>query len=75
MLQPTTAAASTSAGSAHDLHLVLDQHSARISQATMAGMATHPGRFESVPAPRHGTRLNRVESASSKIARSFLCQR
>lgn len=47
-------------------------HSAHISKETMAYLATRPGRFEYVHTPKHGSWLNLVESAFSKMARSFL---
>jgi len=54
------------------IRVVLDNHSAHISRETMAWLATHPGRFEYVHTPKHGSWLNLVESAFSKMARSFL---
>jgi transposase len=54
------------------IRVVLDNHSAHISKETMAWLATHPGRFEYVHTPKHGSWLNLVESAFSKMARSFL---
>ncbi len=54
------------------IRIVLDNHSAHISKETMAWLATHPGRFEYVHTPKHGSWLNLVESAFSKMARSFL---
>jgi len=38
----------------------------------MAWLARHPGRFEYVHTPKHGSWLNLVESSFSKMARSFL---
>lgn len=38
----------------------------------MAWLANHPGRFEYVHTPKHGSWLNLVESAFSKMARTFL---
>jgi transposase len=38
----------------------------------MAYLASRPGRFEYVHTPKHGSWLNLVESAFSKMARSFL---
>ncbi len=40
----------------------------------MAWLATHPGRFEYVHTPKHGSWLNLVECAFSKMAHSFLRQ-
>lgn len=54
------------------IRVVLDNHSAHISRETMAYLATRPGRFEYVHTPKHGSWLNLVESAFSKMARSFL---
>lgn len=54
------------------IRLVLDNHSAHISKETMAYLASRPGRFEYVHTPKHGSWLNLVESAFSKMARSFL---
>jgi transposase len=54
------------------IRVVLDNHSAHISKETMAWLATHPGRFEYVHTPKHGSWLNLVESAFSKMARTFL---
>ena len=58
--------------SAAVIRVVLDNHSAHISKETMAYLATRPGRFEYVHTPKHGSWLNLVESAFSKMARSFL---
>lgn len=54
------------------IRIVLDNHSAHISKETRAWLAQHPGRFEYVHTPKHGSWLNLVESAFSKMARSFL---
>lgn len=54
------------------VRVVLDNHSAHISKETMAYLASRPGRFEYVHTPKHGSWLNLVESAFSKMARSFL---
>ena len=54
------------------IRVVLDNHSAHISKETMAWLACHPGRFEYVHTPKHGSWLNLVESSFSKMARSFL---
>lgn len=54
------------------IRVVLDNHSAHISKETMAYLASRPGRFEYVHTPKHGSWLNLVESAFSKMARSFL---
>ena len=54
------------------IRVVLDNHSAHTSKETMAYLASRPGRFEYVHTPKHGSWLNLVESAFSKMARSFL---
>ncbi len=56
------------------IRIALDNHSAHISRETMAWLATHPGRFEYVHTPKHGSWLNMVECAFSKMAHSFLRQ-
>jgi transposase len=38
----------------------------------MAYLATRPGRFAYVHTPKHGSWLNLIEMAFSKMARSFL---
>ncbi len=54
------------------IRVVLDNHSAHISKETMAYLATRPGRFEYIHTPKHGSWLNLVECAFSKMARTFL---
>jgi len=54
------------------IRVVLDNHSAHISRETMAYLATRPGRFEYVHTPKHGSWLNLIECAFSKMARTFL---
>jgi transposase len=54
------------------VRVVLDNHSAHISKETMAYLASRPGRFEYVHTPKHGSWLNLVECAFSKMARTFL---
>ena len=54
------------------IRIVLDNHSSHISKETMAYLATRPGRFEYVHTPKHGSWLNLIEMAFSKMARSFL---
>jgi len=54
------------------IRVVLDNHSAHISKETMAYLGTRPGRFEYVHTPKHGSWLNLVECAFSKMARTFL---
>ena len=54
------------------IRVVLDNHSAHISKETMAYLATRPGRFEYVHTPKHGSWLNLIECAFSKMSRTFL---
>jgi len=54
------------------IRVVLDNHSAHISKETMAYLCTRPGRFEYVHTPKHGSWLNLIECAFSKMARTFL---
>ena len=54
------------------IRVVLDNHSAHISRETMAYLATRPNRFVYVHTPKHGSWLNLVETAFSKMARTFL---
>ena len=54
------------------IRVVLDNHSAHISKETMAWLGTRPGRFEYVHTPKHGSWLNLIECAFSKMARTFL---
>lgn len=49
--------------------VVLDSHSAHISRETRAYLATRPGRFEYVHTPKHGSWLDLIECAFSKMAR------
>ena len=54
------------------IRVVLDNHSAHISKETMAYLSKRPGRFEYVHTPKHGSWLNLIECAFSKMARTFL---
>ena len=54
------------------LRIVLDNHSAHISKETMKYLASRPGRFVYVHTPKHGSWLNLIETAFSKMARTFL---
>ena len=54
------------------ISLVLDKHSAHISKETMAYLSSRPGRFEYVHTPRHGSWLNLIEAAFSRMAHTFL---
>jgi len=54
------------------VRIVLDNHSAHISKETMKYLASRPGRFVYVHTPKHGSWLNLIEMAFSKMARTFL---
>ncbi len=55
------------------IRLILDNHSAHISKATRAWLATQrAGRFNFVFTPKHGSWLNLIEGFFSKLARSVL---
>ena len=54
------------------IRVVLDNHSAHISKEAMAYPSERPGRFEYVHTPKHGSWLNLIECAFSKMARTFL---
>ncbi len=54
------------------IRVVLDNHAAHISKETMAYLGQRPGRFEYVHTPKHGSWLNLIECAFSKMARTFL---
>lgn len=54
------------------IRLVLDNHSSHISKETMSYLASRPNRFEYVHTPKHGSWLNLIEMAFSKMARTFL---
>src|SRR5712691_306366 len=54
------------------LRLVLDNHSAHLSQETQAYLATRPNRFKYVLTPTHGSWLNIAETLFGKMARTFL---
>lgn len=54
------------------VRIVLDNHSAHISKETMRYLASRPGRFVYVHTPKHGSWLNLVGMAFSKMARTFL---
>ncbi|MBE9534105.1 MAG: IS630 family transposase [Proteobacteria bacterium] len=54
------------------IRVVLDNHSAHISKETMKYLASRPGRFTYVHTPKHGSWLNLIETAFSKMARTFL---
>lgn len=54
------------------IRIVLDNHSAHTSKETRAYLVDHPGRFEFVFTPKHGSWLNMIESFFSKFSRVFL---
>ncbi|EFK09496.1 conserved hypothetical protein [delta proteobacterium NaphS2] len=54
------------------IRIILDNHSAHISKETMKYLASRPNRFVYVHTPKHGSWLNLIESAFSKMARTFL---
>jgi transposase len=54
------------------IRLLLDNHSAHTSKETRGWLSLHPGRFEFVFTPKHGSWLNIVETMFSKMARSML---
>lgn len=54
------------------IRIVLDNHSAHISKETMTFLKSRPGRFVYVHTPKHGSWLNLIETAFSKMVRTFL---
>ena len=56
------------------IRVILDNHSSHISKETMAYLATRPNRFVYVHTPKHGSWLNLIETAFSRMARTFLKQ-
>lgn len=54
------------------VRVVLDNHSSHVSKETMKYLASRPGRFVYVHTHKHGSWLNLIESAFSKMARTFL---
>jgi transposase len=56
------------------IRIILDNHSAHISQETRAYLATRPNRFRYVHTPKHGSWLNLVETLFGKMAHTFLKQ-
>ncbi len=54
------------------IRLVLDNHSAHISQETRGYLESVPQRFVFVFTPKHGSWLNLIENQFSKMARSML---
>jgi transposase len=54
------------------IRLVLDNHSAHISQETRNYLAQVPNRFEFIFTPTHGSWLNLIESFFGKMAKTML---
>ncbi len=54
------------------VRVVLDNHSSHISKETMEYLKSRPSRFVYVHTPKHGSWLNLIETAFSKMARTFL---
>lgn len=54
------------------IKIVLDNHSAHTSKETRRYLEQHPGRFEFVFTPKHGSWLNMIESFFGKFARVCL---
>ena len=56
----------------HAMRLVLDNHPVHRSRETRAWLEGHPGRFEMVPAPTHGSWPDVIEGFFGKMARQML---
>ncbi len=54
------------------IRLVLDNHSAHTSKETRTFLATIPERFEFIFTPKHGSRLNMIESFFGKMTTLML---
>ena len=54
------------------IKVVLDNHSAHTSKETRKYLEEHPGRFEFIFTPKHGSWLNMIESFFGKFARVCL---
>jgi len=54
------------------IRIVLDNHSAHTSKETRRYLEQHPGRFEFIFTPKHGSWLNMIESFFGKFARVCL---
>lgn len=54
------------------IKIVLDNHSAHTSKETRKYLEEHPGRFEFIFTPKHGSWLNVIESFFGKFARVCL---
>jgi DDE superfamily endonuclease len=57
---------------AFTIRLILDNHSAHLSEETREYLKTRPNRFKYVLTPVHGSWLNIVETLFGKMARTFL---
>lgn len=57
---------------AKKIRIILDNHSAHTSKETRKYLEQHPGRFEFVFTPKHGSWLNIIESFFGKFARVCL---
>lgn len=57
----------------HVIRLALDNHSIHRSEETRAWLDAHPGRFEMVFTPKHGSWLNVIEGFFSKMSCQMLC--
>jgi hypothetical protein len=53
------------------IKIILDNHSAHISQETQAYLAAHLNRFQYVLTPKHGSGLNIVETCLAKWPEAF----
>ena len=56
----------------YTIQLILDNHSAHLSEETRDYLKTRPNRFKYVLTPVHGSWLNIVETLFGKMARTFL---
>ncbi|MEW6367117.1 MAG: IS630 family transposase [Acidobacteriota bacterium] len=54
------------------IRIILDNHSAHISEETRQYLSTRPNRFSYVDTPKYGSWLNLIETVFSKMARTFL---
>jgi transposase len=54
------------------IRVVLDNHATHGSRETLAYLATHPGRFEFIYTPKHGSWLNLVEAFFARMAKTML---
>jgi transposase len=54
------------------IKIILDNHSAHTSMETRKYLQEHPGRFEFIFTPKHGSWLNMIESFFGKFARVCL---